>query len=91
MPDVTHTRRLRGMLLRVVLNRPRAMLIGAAVMAPAVWLLIQDYAWESGVTDGLALLALATGGALAWTGLTGRQPDWVDPDERHGPSDSTSL
>ena len=51
-------------------------------MTPAVWLLSTGHAWESGVTDGLAYLALATGGALAWTGLTGRQPDWIDPDGR---------
>ena len=37
-----------------------------------------DYAWESGVTDGLALLAVATGIALAWAGFTGRKGDWVE-------------
>jgi hypothetical protein len=80
MRRVGQSRRLRGILLRLVLNRPLTMLVGVVVMAPAVWLLWTDAAWESGVTDGLALIALATGGALAWTGVTGRQADWIDPD-----------
>ncbi len=80
MPDVTRTRRARGVLLRLVLNRPAAILVGAALAAPAAWLLLRDYAWESGLTDGLVMLALATGVALVWTGASGRQPDWFDPD-----------
>ena len=80
MPCVARTRRLRGILLRFVLNRPLVVLVGLGLLAPAVWLLWTDQAWESGVTEGLALLALATGGALAWTGVAGRQPDWIDPD-----------
>ena len=56
----------------------RAIAVGAAIGTPGVWLLVADYAWESGMTDGLALLTLATGVALAWTGVTGRQPDWID-------------
>jgi hypothetical protein len=75
-------RRLRGLLLRVVLNRPVAMALGIAMALPGVLLLVQDFAWESGVTDGLALLALATGIAIAWSGLTGRQPDWTEPVDR---------
>lgn len=72
-------RRLRGVLLRLVRNRRLATLLGLLVMAPGVWLFAADLPWESGVTDGLALLAVATGAALAWTGLAGRQADWVDP------------
>ena len=81
MRSVARVRRIRGLLLRLVFHRGLAILIGVALIAPAAWLLIEDYAWESGVTDGLALLALATGAALAWTGLTGRRADWIDPDE----------
>jgi hypothetical protein len=80
MPRVSRARRLRGVLLRFVLNRPLATLAGAVLIAPAIWLRLHDYAWESGLTDGLSLLLLATGVALAWNGLTGRQSDWVDPD-----------
>jgi hypothetical protein len=73
-------RRLRGWLLRFVLNRPLAGAVGLALMAPGLWLLAYDYAWESGVTDGLSLLAVASGAALAWSGLSGRREDWVDPE-----------
>lgn len=71
-------RRLRGALLRVAMNRRVAIATGAVLSAPAVVLLVYDYAWESGATDGLALLALATGVALIWNGITGRKADWED-------------
>jgi len=71
-------RRLRGILLRLVLNRPAAIATGAAIAAPGVVLLTHDYRWESGATDGLALLSVATGFALAWAGITGRQADWEE-------------
>lgn len=77
MPGV-RARRLRGWLLRLVLNRPAAMIAGAFVAAPGALLLANDYAWESWITDGLALLTLATGTALAWAGLTGRRADWIE-------------
>ena len=80
MPRVPRPRRLRGVLLRFVFNRPLAALVGAVLMAPAIWLRLHDYPWESGLTDGLSLLLLATGVALAWNGLTGRRSDWVDPE-----------
>jgi hypothetical protein len=76
---MSRVRRLRGLLLRVVLNRPVAISLGIAMALPGGLLLVQDFAWESGVTDGLALLALATGIAVAWSGVTGRQPDWTEP------------
>ena len=79
MPPVTNGRRLRGALLRLVRNRRLATLLGLVVMAPGLWLFFADLPWESGATDGFALLAVATGVALVWTGLTGRQADWVDP------------
>jgi hypothetical protein len=71
-------RRFRGLLLRVVLNRPIAIVIGAVIGSPAVMLLVNDYAWETGVTDGLALLGVATGIAFVWAGVSGRTPDWID-------------
>jgi hypothetical protein len=66
------------MLLRLVLNRPAAVAAGAALAAPGGALLLHDFPWESGATDGLALVLLATGVALAWAGLTGRRPDWIE-------------
>jgi hypothetical protein len=71
-------RRLRGLLIRLVLNRPLAFGLGAVLAAPGVLLMLRDYEWESGATDGLGLLLVATGIAIAWAGLTGRQADWVD-------------
>jgi hypothetical protein len=75
---MSRARRLRGFLIRLVLNRPAAIAAGAALAVPGALLMAGDYAWESGVTDGLALLAVATGVALAWAGLTGRKGDWVE-------------
>jgi hypothetical protein len=69
-------RRVRGLLLRVVLKRPLAVSLGCAIAAPGLLIVWRDYAWETGVTDGLALLALASGAALAYAGLSGRRPDW---------------
>jgi hypothetical protein len=71
-------RRLRGLLLRLVLNRPAALVAGAVIAAPGLMLLVRDYVWESGVTDGLALISVATGFALAWAGASGRKPDWIE-------------
>jgi hypothetical protein len=66
------------MLLRLVLNRPVAIAAGLAMATPGLLLILRDYPWESGVTDGLSLLAVATGIALAWAGVTGRRGDWVE-------------
>lgn len=66
------------MLLRLMLNRPFAIAVGAALASPGVVLLVDDYSWETGATDGFALVALATGIALVWAGVTGRRPDWID-------------
>ena len=71
-------RRLRGILLRLVLNRPMAVAAGVVVALPGAVLMARDYAWESGATDGLALLAVASGIALAWAGISGRKADWVE-------------
>jgi hypothetical protein len=66
------------MLLRLVLKRSGAIAAGAALAIPGAALLLRDFPWESGATDGLALVTLATGIALVWTGLTGRRPDWIE-------------
>jgi hypothetical protein len=65
-------------LLRLVLNRPVAVGVGTALAAPGVLLMVRDYAWESGISDGIALLTVATGAAIAWAGLTGRRRDWME-------------
>lgn len=71
-------RRFRGIVLRLVLNRPLAIVVGSAIASPAVMVLVNDYDWETGVTDGLVLLAAATGLAILWAGISGRTPDWID-------------
>jgi hypothetical protein len=71
-------RRLRGVLLRLVLNRRIAIAAGTALASPAIVLLVNDFSWETGATDGFALVALATGIALLWSGISGRKPDWYE-------------
>jgi hypothetical protein len=71
-------RRLRGWLLRLVMNRAVAIAFGLVLMAPAAVLLLKDYSWESGVTDGLGLIIGATGIALLAAGLGGKRPDWIE-------------
>jgi hypothetical protein len=70
-------RRSRGALLRFVRHRPRAMLLGSAMAAPAAYVQFSGRfnAWW---IEGLSLVVGATGLALFWTGLTGVSPDWVD-------------
>ena len=73
-------RKLRGRLIRLVLRRWPAVLIGGVVAAPAVWLLLTDYSWENAYTEGLSFVCGATGAALVLAGISGRKPDWVDPE-----------
>ncbi len=75
-----HLKRLRGYLLRLVLNRPAAMTLGVVLIAPSLWLLVQELPWETPATDGLGLVLGATGAALLLTGIGGRRPDWIDPE-----------
>jgi hypothetical protein len=74
-------RRVRGLVLRLVRRRVVAVLVGAALLVPAVWVQLRgSYApW----IDGVALVAGATGAALIWAAWSGPRPDWVD---RSGPS-----
>jgi len=75
------TRRLRGVLLRAALRRGSAIVAGLVLLAPAVALTVGEFVWESWLTDGVTLVAGGTGAALLLTGLAGRRPDWIDPDE----------
>ena len=73
-----HLKRLRGSLLRFLLKRPAAMTLGAVLIAPSLWLLVQDLPWETPMTDGFGLVVGATGVAFLLTGIGGRRPDWID-------------
>jgi len=53
--------------------------VGAALAGPSAWLQFGGHL-SNGWTEGLALVMLATGVALLWTGLTGVRPDWIDTD-----------
>jgi hypothetical protein len=66
-------------LIRAVLRRTTAVASGAVLAAPAVTIWWRDYPWESGMTDGLALILGASGLALVLAGLGGRRPDWHEP------------
>lgn len=76
-------KRLRGWLLRLVLNRTVSIVLGLILLTPAAWLFFRDYRWETPVTDGLTLIFGATGAALLLAGLGGRRPDWIDPGEQN--------
>lgn len=71
-------RRVRGIWLRLAFRRPVALAVGAVLLAPALALMLDDYSWESWITDGLALVLGGTGAALVLTGIGGRRPDWID-------------
>ena len=66
--------------MRAVLKRTTAIVLGVILSLPAVWLGWRDYSWETWFTDGLALVAGATGVALVLGGIAGRRPDWIEPD-----------
>ena len=71
-------RRLRGALLRLAFNRAAAFALGSVCAGGAAWLAVIDASWESWVSDGLGLVAGATGAALIVVALGGRRPDWVE-------------
>jgi hypothetical protein len=71
-------KRARGWLLRLVLKRPVAIVLGLALVVPSAWLLMQDLPWETPVTEGLGLIFGATGVAFLAAGIGGRRPDWID-------------
>ena len=65
--------------MRLARSRTAAFTAGSGLLAPAVAVAAADYPWESWLTDGIGLAALATGAALILTALGGRRPDWIDP------------
>ena len=70
-------RRIRGVILRLARRRGLAIVLGLALAVPGAlveWLGRDVPVW----LNGLSLLAVATGIALVWTGLTGVRPDWID-------------
>ena len=71
-------KRVRGFLLRLVLKRRAAIVLGLLLIAPSVWLRAEDFSWESALTDGLGLVVGATGVALLFAGIGGRRPDWIE-------------
>jgi hypothetical protein len=70
-------RRVRGALLRLVRRRGLSMTLGLSMAVPAAWIEFSGR-YSSWWIDGGALIVGATGLALAWTGLTGPGPDWVE-------------
>jgi hypothetical protein len=72
-------RRVRGWLIRLVLNRAASVVLGLILLVPALWLRFAEYRWETPITDGLGLIVGATGAAILFAGIGGRRPDWVDP------------
>jgi hypothetical protein len=71
-------KRIRGAILRFALKRPVAIAFGLLLAVPSVWVMVEDFRWESPATDGLALVCGATGVALLLAGIGGRRPDWID-------------
>jgi hypothetical protein len=70
-------RRFRGRVLRLVRRRPLAIVVGLALTIPAAWVEFSGR-FDAWWMDGIALVVGATGLALAWTGITGAAPDWID-------------
>jgi hypothetical protein len=74
-------RRARGLLLRLARRRRLAIVTGLALAIPAAWVEMSGW-WEAWWVSGAALVCAATGVALVWTGITGRSPDFRDPEDR---------
>jgi len=70
-------RRLRGVILRLARRRALAIVVGAALVAPAAWIEMSG-GYDEWWVNGFALVAGATGIALVWIGLTGSSPDWIE-------------
>jgi hypothetical protein len=78
-------KRIRGWLLRLAHNRGAAVLAGLALLAPAAALQLAGSAAAPWWVDAVALTLAATGAALVLVGLSGRRPDWIDPERGQGP------
>ena len=77
-------RRARGLLLRVVFARRAAAAAGGILVGVFAALRFLEFAWESWLSDGVALVLGALGAALLLAAATGRRPDWIDPDGAAG-------
>ena len=77
-------RRARGFLLRAVFARGAGAIVGSILLGCSLLLLFSDYKWESWFSDGLSLVAGATGVALLVSAVGGRRPDWIDPTDEGG-------
>ena len=77
-------RRARGLLLRVVFARRAAAAAGGILVGVFAALRFFEFAWESWLSDGVALVLGALGAALLLAAATGRRPDWIDPDGAGG-------
>ncbi len=75
-------KRVRGWLLRLVLKRAVAVVIGIALLTPALWIFVGNPSWANQETNGIGVVLGATGAAFILAGLGGRRPDWIDPDDR---------
>jgi hypothetical protein len=73
-------RRGRGLLLRFVRRRTLALPAGAALLLTAGWLEFSGR-FDAWWIEGAVLILGATGAAIAWTGLAGVRPDYLDPDD----------
>ena len=73
-------RRTRGVLLRLAQARMSAAAVGTACVSFSVSLLVLEFFWESWLSDGLGLVLGGTGAALIMVAISGRTPDWIDPD-----------
>lgn len=71
-------KRVRGWFIRLALNRKASIVLGLILLAPALWLRVAEYRWETAATDGIGLILGATGTALLLAGIGGRRPDWID-------------
>jgi len=72
------TRRLRGLVLRLAYHRKFALVSGVVFLAAAFWLAVNDYSWEGSLSAGFGMIIGATGVALVFIALSGRQPDWEE-------------
>tara|TARA_B100001123_G_C14969181_1_gene890934 strand:- start:431 stop:592 length:162 start_codon:yes stop_codon:yes gene_type:complete len=51
---------------------------GVVFLAAAFWLAVNDYSWEGSLSAGFGMIIGATGVALVFIALSGRQPDWEE-------------
>jgi len=70
-------RRARGMVLRLVRRRALAIAAGLALAVPAAWIEFSGR-YDAWWVQGMALVLMASGLAVLWTGVTGPSPDWID-------------